>query len=692
MRKAFVVAVCALAVCAASSRCLGAEPPPRGAAGAPAGRGDELIELDFPADMEVTVLIEYVSRRLGINIVYDESVRKKRVTVLSPARVPRDSLLGLLRSVLKVSGLMLVDTEQADLKKVVVDKDLLSVTSTLESDVAELAAAEATTPITQVFQLHHAAPESVAKAVKPLLGEPGGNSFTVPGGDVIIVTDRAGSLRRIAGLIEIVDRPGPEATIRFVTVRHLEAEKLARHVTSLLAEKAKVADASGRSDRRRAKLIPDERTNQIAVISRRGAEAAALDLIAALDVPAYEPPSPIRFYKLVNTTAAEVLATIRSLDAGGGLSTIDLTETPPPVSAAAPAVEPVGPNEPPAAVGQQLPRPPAHPASEPADEAETEEAPPPETLRLRTADALVTVDTNTNTIIVVAPPKVQAIYAELISMLDKRRPQVMIETTLATIDTSDGFSLGVEILQGDAGSSPRHLVFSSFGLSTVDPDAGNLVLKPGIGFNGLVIDPGTFSIVVKALASDGHTEVISAPKLLVNDNATATLTSVSEAPFTSVNASDTVATTSFAGYASAGTTLTVTPHIGEGDHLQLKYSVTLNSFTGEGSGGVPPPRQTNNLTSEVTVPDGYAVLIGGLKRKDLTRTVSKVPLLGDVPILKYLLSDRVHTDVESTLFMFIRPTILRDDQFEHLKYLSDRELRLAGMEPNHPAGEPMIME
>ena len=94
----------------------------------------------------------------------------------------------------------------------------------------------------------------------------------------------------------------------------------------------------------------------------------------------------------------------------------------------------------------------------------------------------------------------------------------------------------------------------------------------------------------------------------------------------------------------------------------------------------------------MTIPDGYAVIVGGLKREDTSETISKLPLLGDIPILEYLFSNRSETASESTLFVFIRPIVLRDDRFEDLKYLSDRDLKLAEMPPNMPESEPMIMK
>jgi general secretion pathway protein D len=305
--------------------------------------------------------------------------------------------------------------------------------------------------------------------------------------------------------------------------------------------------------------------------------------------------------------------------------------------------------------------------------------------------ATVTADQNTNSIIVIAPPDVQRAYKQLIAALDKRRPQVLVEVVLVNVNTSNSFSLGVELSKAKFGENTL-LVFNSFGLSKIDPATGKPTLNPSPGFNGILVSPDVMNVVVQALATNARAKILAAPKILMNDNATGTLASVSEAPFASVNASTTVSTTSFAGYATAGTNVTVTPHISEADYLQLKYTVTLSSFTGSSSDStVPPPRQSNTINSEVMVPNGHAVIVGGLTRSDVNRSVSKAPFLGDVPILKYLVSNREDSDSKSTLFVFIRPIILRDDKFEDLKSLSDRDLEASQLPPNFPASEPVMM-
>lgn len=122
--------------------------------------------------------------------------------------------------------------------------------------------------------------------------------------------------------------------------------------------------------------------------------------------------------------------------------------------------------------------------------------------------------------------------------------------------------------------------------------------------------------------------------------------------------------------------------------------MALNSF-GESSsdtGDLPPPRQTNEIDSEITIPNGCAVIVGGLTRADLSDTASMVPWLGELPFLGQLFGLHSRADAQSTLFVFIRPMILRDDQFADLKYLSDRDLRAAEMPPNFPTSQPLLME
>ncbi len=306
-------------------------------------------------------------------------------------------------------------------------------------------------------------------------------------------------------------------------------------------------------------------------------------------------------------------------------------------------------------------------------------------------EAQITIDQNTNTLIVVAEPAVQALYKELIAKLDVYRPQVLVEVTVVTLDAQEDFNFGIEISVGGQNGDERLFAFNSFGLSEVNPLNGSLMLIPGLGFNGTLVDPDVASVVLRALTRHRRAKVVSAPRVLVNDNATGLLSSVAEVPFSSINASSTVATTSFAGFAQAGTTVSVTPHISEGEYLNLEFDILVNDFTGAGNESLPPPRNTDQVTSQVSIPDGYTVIVGGLTRQRSSTDVQGIPFFENIPIFQLLNSNNSEGEREQRLFVFIKPIILKDDKFKDLRYLSGIEQREACVEGDFPSSSPVLI-
>jgi len=725
----------------------------------------EMVELNFGDEVELTVLVDLLARRLDMNILYDEQLRGKRVTLKTPAKLPRSSLLTLLESALRMKGFALVDGEDPGWKKIVPVRGLIDIAGDPDAaDANDAPEPRPTQAVTRVFRLEHTKPDAVDPVVRPFLTQPGGNAMSLPDRGLLIVTDYQENMGRIAQLISLADRPGPAIVVKFVEAKHLDASALAERVRGLLQTKQRLAGQDPAAEAR-IEVSHDERTNQVILLGEAGsvaeaeaaigafdvdlglktvvyqlgsvpperierlarelldpegsgrtlrtsvdAEAGFLvvttteanhtqirDLKDSLDIPLAEDQNPVRFYKLENASAAEVLAIIQSLEGGTGLADVDVAPNQAQGDTSNRGVTRYSPPDPPEVDAAEAGTVPGRDQNLVGEtNTGTLSGVTPGVLRpveqaLQSQRANVTADPNTNSIIVVAEPAVQHVFEHLIGMLDRRRPQVMVEVTLVAIDTSDGFSLGVELRREEEWSDGQALLFSSFGLSEVDGD-GEFALSPSIGFNGVAVDADIGEIVLKALKTDGNTRVLSEPKLLVNDNATGTLASVAEAPFSSVNASDTVATTSFGGFVEAGTTISVAPQISEGDHIILSYDIALNSF-GEGGGDdLPPPRQTNSLKSIVTIPDGQMIIVGGLNRTDESLTKQSIPVLGSIPGVEFLFSNRTKNQSETTLFAFIRPVILRDDQFEDLKYLSAVDRRDAGLPDAYPSSAPLLVK
>jgi general secretion pathway protein D len=132
--------------------------------------------------------------------------------------------------------------------------------------------------------------------------------------------------------------------------------------------------------------------------------------------------------------------------------------------------------------------------------------------------------------------------------------------------------------------------------------------------------------------------------------------------------------------------------VAAGDSIVIDYSISLSVFVGDSADpDLPPPKQGTTLNSVVTVPDGFTVVVGGIEREIETEAVSKVPILGDLPVLGYLFSSRSKTRTKARFFVFLRCNVLRDAAFEDLKYLSREPLAKAGLDDGWPRLEPRVM-
>ncbi|MFK7821658.1 MAG: secretin N-terminal domain-containing protein [Planctomycetaceae bacterium] len=542
------------------------------------------------------------------------------------------------------------------------------------------------------------------------------------GNRVVVVANQqlaASALR----LLERLDIPLGLRT-RVYRVQNLSAERLDKLIKGLLPPQ----DAE-----RTYQSTLDEDGNLLVVRATDAIHRKVTEIIQELDRPVRDEQSPIQFYKLRNARAAEVLQTLLALQEayglggtpglGGGLGGLNgyqgfggqnpfqtgqgffpnNTGFGGMNRSASVNVRGVNTNQPDSF--SQFPPGVENSASTPNQRRanENEVAALPQNLQLGgfgglqsaavlPGGARVSADVGTNSLIVVAPAGVQQMYANLIKSLDQRRPQVLIEARIVAVDTSDDFALGVEVSGGDREGAKRLFSFTSFGLSEVDSTSGALTISPSLGFNGTLVDPEVADVVVQALAANSRARVLAVPKILVNDNSTGQLESVVSVPFQSVNASDTVSTTSLGGNQSAGTILNVTPHINEDDNLQLEFEVEFSTFNGAGTDGLPPPRQVDRVGSTVTIPDGQTVIVGGLKRDSETNSFTGVPWLEKVPIIREL-TGRTTEGVDTTsFFLFIRPLILRDSRFGDLRFVSNRAKHRAGIVGDYPRSGPVLMK
>ena len=495
---------------------------------------DPLVTMDFPDDgVELTLLADLVTRRLHVPILYDEQIRGKKVVIRVPTKVPESALMGILQSALRLKGLALVDAEQPGWKQVVPTPNLAAVAQPagganptggpiaqaflLEhadpAKLVELVRPFLTLPggyvqaeqgqrvllvsdypsvvnrvAALVKQLDAASPEvetrfvaveraeasAVATAVTQLVasreafqwGSPTGSGVFVTGDErsnqVVVIAPPA-RMAEVAALIAGLDR-GPELVTRVYRLHTVTPDRVDQLVRSLL-------DAA--TLKRSYQASPDRDGQTLVVAATPAVHDRIADLLRELDVPAPASANPIQFYKLKNTKAADLLATINGLVGDTAAATPAEPATPDRTTAAVPtasnaplassaaAATPAGGT---GQFGQSANAMAGQSVGPGGTSGITNVSPvlggnrsaaagdrPAGVLAVRGKDATVAADVNTNSVIVVGPPAVQARYADLIHRLDQRRPQVQIECTIVTLDTTNNTSFGVDIgrLGGD---------------------------------------------------------------------------------------------------------------------------------------------------------------------------------------------------------------------------------------------------
>ena len=306
-------------------------------------------------------------------------------------------------------------------------------------------------------------------------------------------------------------------------------------------------------------------------------------------------------------------------------------------------------------------------------------------------DLVMSVDPELNMIIAIGPPSLVGQLEELIERMDIRQPQVQIELMLVSLSEGESKDLGVE-LRAELGDSGTLVGLGSiFGLSSITPGS-SAAAATGTGGTAVVLDPGDYSVVVKALERVSRGRSVSKANALVNNNESASVSNTVQQPFSTTTLDDGDSITGFGGSESAGTQISVTPQIAEGDFLVLTYDVSLSAFIGEAtSEGLPPPSQNTSISSVATIPDGYAIVVGGLELFTDSDADTKTPFLGDIPIISNLFKSQTKSLSTTKFYLFIRASVLRSPSFERLKYISDRAIEESDSEIGWPTVKPLII-
>jgi general secretion pathway protein D len=495
--------------------------------------------------------------------------------------------------------------------------------------------------ITRVIPLQYIPAGQVVPPLRPLASQYG-HLAAYPASNMIIISDRAANVDRLVEILRRIDQQG-EQEVEVIRLLHATATEVVRMIDAL--RQAQQAEAGGRVPT----LVADERTNSVLLSGAGEARLRLRTLIAHLDTPLDQDANTQVVF--LNYADSEALAeTLRSF-----------VGTP---SAAADT----------GAVGSTL-------------------------------STSILSDSDTNALIITAPPARMRSIRSVIERLDIRRAQVLVEAILVEVTSDRSAEFGITWALQNAGDGYGGVTnFSGTGTGVVQlgqaATAATTTAIPvgdGVTFGvGRVSDNGvSFAGILRALEGDGTTNILSTPYQVTLDNEEAIFQVGQEVPFLTGQFANTGAATSSVSpfqtieRREVGTNLTITPQINEGTAVRLAISLEVSSISTGSEGAVDLVTNKRTLTTNVIVDDGAILVLGGLIDDAVQENEQRVPVLGRIPLLGRLFRYTRSSSVKRNLLVFIRPVIIRDSAQAVLetdaryRYLRD-QMNLINLEDSIP--------
>ncbi|MGK0500142.1 MAG: general secretion pathway protein D [Oceanicoccus sp.] len=569
---------------------------------------------------------------------------KGKVQVISAKPVNSEELYELFLSILEVQGFAAV--ESGSVVRIIPAKDARTAPVSVVSDQRLSASSEV---VTQVIQLENISAAKLIPVLRPLAPQQAHMAAYSPS-NAIIISDTKANIARIQQVIKSIDLSAVQKT-DIVPLEHASSEEVVR----MLDQLKKSATAKGQAETKKLVLVADKRTNSVLVTGDELERQRVKSLIEYLDTPLTQSGNVKVVY--LDYALAKDLAVV-------------LTN-----------------------VVQNI---------------ERMNNGPDKTKSVNKNGATIDADEGTNSLIITAESDTMQSILGVVSRLDIRRAQVLVEAIIVEMSDDNGRELGVEwLLLNDNGayasstSSGLGGTIASAAFAT-DDNGNQTDNRPGIAgvlgsTAGQVLGIGqldddlSFNVIINALQSNTEANILSTPSLLTLDNEEASITVGENIPFVTGSFTSTGASSNpdspfqTVERENVGITLKITPQINEGDSLILEISQEVSNVIGGGT-----LINSNLITSErkietkVLADDGQIIVLGGLIEDEVTEVVQKVPLLGDLPLLGALFRSTSTNVGKKHLLIFIKPTIVRDkrqmDKATAQKYSLIREQQLREIE------------
>jgi len=624
-------------------------------AGEPAGgevnepKKEETIRLGADQTLSIPRVIDIIAKDLKVNFLLPDKLTGT-VSIKWKRDLPKSEALDILRAILDNEGYALIEGTYF-INVVKKGPDTAAIPTEVVVIHPEAGLPQSEKPVTAIIVLDYIE----AKDVFNILGQLRDRTAMIqmlPRINAIIIKDAEARVNYLMSIVRKLDVPGTSGIVTVVPVQFADAKKLAETISEVLDIKRGRTSTGGRTlpggravpgalvpgaglaaPSSAIKIIPDSRLNSLIIVASQRETEQVIELIKKLDTGDV---FPIHTFQCNNANASELAQVIQNF------------------AKQRPSVAPgaTGPAAGARGGGKET-------------------------------DLFFIADEATNKIIVAASPLDWEVYRQLLEELDQPQPQVLVEVWIVEMSSDDQFSLGVEwqtrAPSGDARIGPARQEL--FGATSLGVGLGDVF--QGQGFNRglnvavrsmtntrLTVGGKTYIIpdidtYLKALSETNDVRVLATPKVLTihNEQATVDITneiSISQSQVTGVGADrETVETFD---RQKVGINLGFTPLINADNFVIMDVDLQVSNVVGAeiteaGSRPVISERKTKN---KVRVEDGHTIIISGLRRHDRTKTISRVPVLGRLPIVGALFRSTSTFDQQVNLMIFITPHIVTD--------------------------------
>ena len=595
------------------------------------------IASDFSASFKGTDIQEFINivgRNLEKTIIVDPSVRGK-IDVRSYDVLNEEQYYSFFLNVLEVYGYAVVEMESGVLK-IIKAKD--SKTSAIPV-VGERENIKGDSVVTRVVTVRNVSVRELSPLLRQLNDNAGaGNVVHYDPANIILITGRAAVVNRLAEIIKRVDQAG-DKEIEVVELKNASAAEMVRIVDAL----NKNTDAKNTPAFLQPKLVADERTNAILISGDPKVRSRLRKLIEQLDVEmATKGNNQVIYLKYAK---AEDL-----VDVLKGVS----------------------------------------------DNLQSEKQTSTKGSSSQRDKVVISAHSDTNSLVITAQPDIMNALQDVIAQLDIRRAQVLIEALIVEMSEGDGINLGVQwgnletgamIQYSNTGTSVGQVMI---GLeeakdterteSTYDPENSNAIdgyverkfsekgdystlasALSSVNGAAMSVVMGDWTALISAVATDSNSNILSSPSITVMDNGEASFVVGEEVPVLTGSSAGSNNDNPFQTVErkEVGIKLKVVPQINEGDSVQLSIEQEVSDVLGA-NGAVDVRFAKRELNTSVIVQDGQMLVLGGLIAESAKESISKVPLLGDIPVLGHLFKSTSTEVQKKNLMVFIKPTIIRD--------------------------------